>query len=246
MALSAPVRAPELMELETLAVCAKEGSLAAAGVALGISRPAVAKRIKSLEALAGCPLLHRGGRGVSLTDAGAVLLDGARRMLQESDTIVGVLTDIRAQGPSPISGLRDLLGPSGAGRHASAMAETRLVETERVLAAVLQHTSTGVVISNPETAEIHEVNDAFCEFTGLTREQLLGLPSTDHRGWYESGDRARILEELARTGRVERMPIRMVRKDGGVRPAIATVLPITLGGRRLWLGLIEQDAPKPA
>ncbi len=242
MALSSPVRAPELTELETLAICAKEGSLAAAGEALGISRPAVAKRIKSLEALAGCALLNRGGRGVSLTDAGAVLLDGARRMLQESDAIIGVLTDIRAQGPSPIAGLRELLGHPGAGDHASAMAETRLVETERVLAAVLKHTSTGVVITNPETAEIHEVNDAFCEFTGLRREQLLGLPSTDHRGWYESADRARLIEELERTGRVEGMPIEMVRNDGELRTGTATVLAITLGGRRLWMALVEDAA----
>ncbi len=239
MPLSAPVRAPELTELETLAICAKEGSLAAAGEALGISRPAVAKRIKSLETLAGCALLNRGGRGVSLTDAGAVLLDGARRILQESDAIVGVLTDIRAQGPSPIAGLRDLLGHTGASHHASALPETRLVETERVLAGVLQHTATGVVISNPETAEIHEVNDAFCEFTGLTREQLLGPPSTDHRGWYDSADRARLIEELQRAGRVERMPIEMVRKDGQVRKGTATVLAITLGGQRLWMGLVE-------
>ena len=31
----------------------------------------------------------------------------------------------------------------------------------------------------------------------------------------------------------------MVRNDGEVRKATATVLAITLGGRRLWLGLVE-------
>jgi DNA-binding transcriptional LysR family regulator len=89
MPLSAPVRAPELTE-----------------------------RIKSLEALAGCPLLIRGGRGVSLTDAGAVLLNGARRMLQESDVIVGVLTDIRAPRRSPdFASCSGIPVPAGMRRH---------------------------------------------------------------------------------------------------------------------------------
>ena len=243
MPLSTPVRAPELAELETLVLCATEGSLAAAGEALGISRPAVAKRIRSLEALAGCPLLHRGGRGVRLTDAGAALLDGARIMLEESEAIVRTLTDLRSQGPSPIAGLRRLLGDSGAAPHRASLPETRLVETERVLAIILEYTSTAVAITNPETAEIHEVNDAFCEFTGLSREQLLGLPSTEHRAWYESADRASLFEEIERTGKVEGRPITMLRADGGARAGRVTMLAVTLGGQRLWLALIEDEGP---
>jgi PAS domain S-box-containing protein len=239
MAISTPVRAPELVELETLVVCATEGSLAAAGEVLGISRPAVAKRIRSLEALAGCPLLSRGGRGVSLTDAGASLLDGARRMLDESDSLVGVLTDLRAQGPSPIAGLRELVGYITPGQHASSLPETRLVETERVLSAILKHTKTAIVLSDPETAAIHEVNDAFCEFAGLSREQLLGLPSTEHRAWYDSADRARIVEQLEQTGGVEEMAITMARSDGSSRRGVATVVEVVLAGKRLWLGLVE-------
>jgi len=242
MPLSTPVRAPELAELETLVVCATEGSLAAAGEVLGISRPAVAKRIRSLETLAGTPLLHRGGRGVRLTDAGAALLDGARTMLEERDAIVRTLTDIRSRGPSPIAGLRELLVPPGTG-YGAVLPETRLVETERVLAILLKYTSTGVVITNPETAEIHEVNEAFCEFTGLAREQLLGLPSTAHAAWYRSSDRAALIEEIERTGRVVGMPITMVRADGGVRAGRVTMLAVTLGGRHLWLAMVEDDGP---
>jgi len=240
MPLSTPVRAPELAELETLVVCATEGSLAAAGEVLGISRPAVAKRIRSLEALAGRPLLHRGARGVRLTDAGAELLTGARTILEERDAIVRTLTDIRSHGPSPLAGLRELLVPPGTG-HGAALPETRLVETERVLAIVLKHTSTGVVITSPETAEIHEVNEAFCEFTGLSREQLLGLPSTTHGAWYRSADRVALIEEIERTGKVVGMPITMVRADGTTRAGRVTMLAATLGGQHIWLAMVEDD-----
>jgi PAS domain S-box-containing protein len=239
--LSTPVRAPELAEIETLVACATAGSLAGAGDTLGISRPAVAKRIASLEALAGCSLLHRGGRGVRLTDAGAALLDGARRMLDERDAIVGVLTDIRTDGPSPISGLRELLG--GPARPAAILPETRLVETERVLALILRHTKTAIVITNPENAAIYEVNDAFCQFAGLSREQLLGPPSTEHRHWYGSDDRARMVEEVERNGSVMAMPFTMRRNDGGYRKGTATIVAIQLGGRDLWLSLIDDGGP---
>ncbi len=231
------------MELETLVACATEGSLAAAGELLGISRPAVAKRIRSLEALAGCPLLHRGGRGVRLTDAGEALLDGARRMLDESEAVVAVLTDIRINEPSPIAGLRELLGHGGIARQASLRPEARLVETERVLALILKHSRTGIVITNPETAAIHEVNGAFCEFAGLTREQLLGPPSTEHRAWYSSADRQRIVEEVERTGSVEGMPFTMQRNDGEYRKGAATIVAIELAGQHLWLSLIEDLGP---
>src|SRR6202142_1155721 len=103
--MSAPVRAPDLAELETLVVCTIEGSLARPAARLGISRPAVAKRIGNLEALAGRPLLDRNGRGVRLTDAGANLLAGSRSILHERDLLMSLLRDIRADGPPPIDGL---------------------------------------------------------------------------------------------------------------------------------------------
>ena len=135
--MSEPVRAPDLAELETLVVCAAEGSLVATAASLGISRPAVAKRIRNLEALAGRPLLHRGGRGVRLTDAGATLLAGARRMLEERDVLVSLLTEIRGDDPSAIAGLRELLGHSPTSSRAAQQPEVRLAETERILEAIL-------------------------------------------------------------------------------------------------------------
>src|SRR2546423_11454 len=81
-------RARELSELEPRVVCAAEGSLAAAAAELGISRPAVAKRMNRLEAIVGAPLLDRDARGVRLTEAGAALVAHARRLLAERDALL--------------------------------------------------------------------------------------------------------------------------------------------------------------
>src|SRR5215210_1753091 len=106
-----PIRPPELSELETLTVCAAEGSMAAAAAALGISRPAVAKRVTSLEAIVGAPLLERGARGVRLTSQGAVVVARARRLLAERDALMEAIAELRDNGDEPrISGMRGLLG----------------------------------------------------------------------------------------------------------------------------------------
>ena len=104
-----------MSELETLAVCAAEGSLAGAAAQLGISRPAVAKRISALEAIAGMPLLERNSRGVRLTDHGVALVAHARRLLAERDALMDAIGALRGDGDrSRISGVRQMLGRSTA------------------------------------------------------------------------------------------------------------------------------------
>src|SRR5215211_107037 len=110
-AMARPIRAPELSELETLTVCAAEGSLAAAAAQLGISRPAVAKRVAALEAIAGAALLRRDTRGVQLTEHGVTLVAHARRLLAERDALMEAIAALRDDGgASRISGVRSLLG----------------------------------------------------------------------------------------------------------------------------------------
>ena len=239
MSWSAPVRAPDLSELETLVVCAAEGSMVAAAAKLGISRPAVAKRIANLEALAGRPLLHRGGRGVRLTDAGATLQASARRILAERDVLASVLSEISGEGPSPIAGLRNLLGHSTASSRAAQTPEARLAETERVLELVLQASTTGVVISDPDTAVVHEVNDAFCRFTGRTRAELLNQPATQMVADYQSGDRDDVLATIRRAGVAERVEFRIRRPDGTTGVGETTVRFIALAGTRQLLSTVD-------
>jgi PAS domain S-box-containing protein len=236
---SGPVRSPDIAELETLVACAANGSFAAAAVPLGISRPAVAKRIRNLEALAGRPLVVRGGRGVHLTDAGAALLVGARRMLEERDALVGVLAEIRAGGPSPIAGLRELIGHSPMASRAGQLAETRLAETERVLGFVLRESATGVAISHADTGMIHEVNMAFCRFTGRSRGELVGKTAADTAAWRDVSDRDGLIDALRRTGSVERALIRVRRPDGTMRVGEASAQPVSLAGTRQMLCTVD-------
>jgi len=235
-----PIRAPDLAELETLVVCAGDGSFGAAAERLQISRPAIAKRINNLEALTGKRLLERGGRGVRLTDAGATLLAGARRILDERDVIVSLIAEIRGDGPSPIAGLRELLGHTPGVVRAAQQPEARLAETERVLALVLRSSKTAVAISDPDTSMIHEVNDAFCRITARSRAELIGRPSTDESGaWNDASERGPLIEQLRRTGKLDSAIVHIRRPDGSVRVCETSAYLVTLAGTAQMLSTVD-------
>ncbi len=59
------------------------GSLVAASEPLGLTQPTVGRRLAALEERLGTPLFVRSGRRMQLTDAGAAILDSARRMERE-------------------------------------------------------------------------------------------------------------------------------------------------------------------
>lgn len=234
---SVRTRSPGLAELETLVACAAEGSMAAAAGLLGISRPAIAKRIRNLELIAGQPLLHRSGRGVALTDAGASLLGSARRLLDERDVLLEALAKIRGEQAFAVDGLRRLLSSSPAHARAAQQPEARLAEAEELLEHVLRASRTGLAISDPDTGEILVVNDAFCQIVGLAREELVGkAPSV----WADPAARERVVEEVRRTGVAHSVPISILRPDGTVAMTSTSGRLITLGGGQQVLWCVDE------
>lgn len=60
---------------------------------LRVAQPALSKQIKNLEEEIGAKLLHRNTAGVALTDAGAVLLEDARDILERVDMATSAARD---------------------------------------------------------------------------------------------------------------------------------------------------------
>ncbi|MCS0601922.1 LysR family transcriptional regulator [Streptomyces sp. LP11] len=75
-------RVPDLAALELLLAVARLGSLGAAAREMGITQPAASSRIRSMERQLGVALVDRSPRGSRLTDAGALVTDWARRVVE--------------------------------------------------------------------------------------------------------------------------------------------------------------------
>jgi molybdate transport repressor ModE-like protein len=78
-------RVPDLGALELLLAVARLGSLGGAARELGVTQPAASSRIRSMERQLGVALVDRSPRGSRLTDAGALVTDWARRIVEAAE-----------------------------------------------------------------------------------------------------------------------------------------------------------------
>src|SRR3954453_17818703 len=81
------LRPVDLPELRAFCAAVDLGSLGAAARALGVSQPALSKRMRDLEALAGTKLLERHARGTTATAAGERLYLQARKLLAQAEEV---------------------------------------------------------------------------------------------------------------------------------------------------------------
>lgn len=88
----------DLDALRSFSVGMELGSFAKAADKLGRSTSAVSAQLKKLEEQAGTPILRRMGRGMTLTDAGEVLLSYARRILELNDEASMAISGAELQG----------------------------------------------------------------------------------------------------------------------------------------------------
>lgn len=100
-------------DLRVFATVADERSFSRAARKLHRTQPAVSQAVRRLEDSSGERLIDRSLRDGTLTDAGRLLLDFARRMLRLSEEAVGALGDLRDMRTG-----RVLIGSNEGGVHA--------------------------------------------------------------------------------------------------------------------------------
>lgn len=84
----------ELLDLRAFLLVLDLGGFHKAAEALNLSQPALSRRIQSLEAAIGAPLLERTTRRVAATSIGRSLEPLARRLIDELEESVGALTGV--------------------------------------------------------------------------------------------------------------------------------------------------------
>lgn len=94
---------PPLSSLRAFAAFAEEGSVVAAGDALGVSHAAISQQLRSLEAHLDLVLLDRSGRALALTPDGLQMAEAVRQGFGGMISMAQVLTGARAAQPLHIS-----------------------------------------------------------------------------------------------------------------------------------------------
>jgi DNA-binding transcriptional LysR family regulator len=94
---------PELRHLRYFVAVAEELNFSRAARRLQMAQPPLSVAIRQLETELGTQLFRRSSRGVTLTEAGRVLLEGARRTLHEADRAVAAA---RRAGTGDLGSLR--------------------------------------------------------------------------------------------------------------------------------------------
>jgi LysR family nitrogen assimilation transcriptional regulator len=88
----------ELRQLEMFIGIADAGAYSRAAMRLSISQPILSRRVKALERELGVALFHRTGRGVLLTEAGTLLAEYARGIVENTRSAVSA---VKASGGAP-------------------------------------------------------------------------------------------------------------------------------------------------
>lgn len=84
-------------ELRAFEATARTGSMSGAARLLGLSQPTISAHIASLEQRFGVELFHRRGRGVVLTEFGALLHEATHRVLRAEEEAELLLLSARSQ-----------------------------------------------------------------------------------------------------------------------------------------------------
>ena len=137
-----PISAPS--EMAFFSLLASKGSFSATALELGISKPAISKRLATLEARLGVQLLTRTTRRSGLTAEGEIYLAHARRILAD-------IADMEQQVASTLSAPKGLLRVNatlGFGRSHIAPLISEFVKTQPDVQVQLQLTVNPPLISD--------------------------------------------------------------------------------------------------
>ena len=113
---------------------------------------------------------------------------------------------------------------------ATRLAEAQLRESEGRFEAAFQGSPIAMAIAESSTGHYVEVNPAFLEASGYTREEVLGRNAEDLRLYCDPGDRAGILASLGKSDHPVAEEVRYRSRDGRIGTCIVSVRKIQLHG----------------
>jgi PAS domain S-box-containing protein len=124
------------------------------------------------------------------------------------------------------------------------VSERRLVEealrrSEEKLSVAFENIPDAIVVTSVADGMVVEVNQAFCEMAGLSRDQALGATTIGLGVWADTADRDRYVEGLRAHGQMAHFETTFRRSTGEVFPGSAAGGFIEVGGERFALTVVH-------
>jgi LysR family nitrogen assimilation transcriptional regulator len=124
-----------LKQLEAFIRVAEHGSFSKAALVLEIAQPALSRQVRALEVELRENLLRRNGRGVTLTEAGARLLEHGRGILEK---LAEARADLGGRRDEPLGSIVVAMPPTLARLHTLALIRTFRAEMPKARLAIME------------------------------------------------------------------------------------------------------------
>ena len=108
--------------------------------------------------------------------------------------------------------------------------ERALSQSEQKFSKSFRHSPLVVTITRMSDTRYVDVNDAFEEQTGWTRQDVIGRTSLDIHLWEHPDERVSLVERLRATGHARDLEFRVRRKDGTIFTALGSAELIDVNG----------------
>ncbi len=117
------------------------------------------------------------------------------------------------------------------------LAEVALRESEERFSRFFRASPVGISISCLADGQYLDVNDAWLDLFGYTREEVIGQNALNLRIWVSPEDRPKMVEILIEQGAIQEFETRLCRKSGEIMDALFSAEVIELAGQQYILGL---------
>ena len=117
------------------------------------------------------------------------------------------------------------------------LAEDALRESEERFSAFFRTSAVGTSITRLIDGQFVNINDAFLDLFGYTREEVIGQNYLKLGMWANPEDRAKLVEVMQEQGRIKDFETRFVSKSGEIRDVLISSEVIEAAGEQYILGL---------